>query len=191
MHKVLLLTETASGDERLRTSLTELGYTIVSEISDAQRLRTEVARSAPDVIIVRAEAPSDLLLENIAAVSASLPRPIVVFARDGAREVIRRAVDCGVAAYVVEGWAPERITPIIEAASARFDAFEAMRQELLNTQARLSDRKVIEKAKGIVMQTRRLNENDAYGALRKMAMDQNLALVEVARRVIAVSQLLV
>src|SRR5688572_4827208 len=190
MHNVLLFTDTARGDESLRTSLTQLGYTIVSEISDAQRLRTEVARTAPDVIIVRAEAPSDLLLENLAAVSASLPRPIVVFARDGTRGVIRRAVDCGVAAYVVEGWAPERITPIIEAASARFQAFDAMRRELISTRNKLNERKVIEKAKGIVMQQRRLTENDAYGALRKMAMDQNLALAEVARRVIAVSQLL-
>ena len=190
MHNLLLLTETPSGDERLRASLTELGYTIVSEISDAQRLRTEVARTAPEVIIVRAEAPGDELLEAIGAVSAALPRPIVVFAREGTREVIRRAVECGVAAYVVEGWSPERVTPIIEAATARFEAFDAIRKELLSTRTKLDERKVIEKAKGIVMQQRRLNENDAYGALRKMAMDQNLALAEVARRVIAVSQLL-
>jgi response regulator NasT len=189
MYKVLLMIEGAH-DETLGASLTELGYAIVSEVSDARQLRTEVARAAPEVIIVRAEAPTDELLENIAAVSAVLPRPVVVFAREGSREVIRRAVECGVAAYVVEGWAPERITPIIEAATARFEAFDAMRKELLSTRTKLSERKVIEKAKGIVMQQRRLNENDAYGALRKMAMDQNLALAEVARRVIAVSQLL-
>ena len=189
MYKVLLLTE-GSRDEALGASLAELGYAIVSEVSDARLLRTEVARSAPEVIIVRVDAPSDDLLEAIGAVSAALPRPIVVFAREGTREVIRRAVECGVAAYVVEGWSPERVTPIIEAATARFEAFDAIRKELLSTRTKLDERKVIEKAKGIVMQQRRLTENDAYSALRKMAMDQNLALAEVARRVIAVSQLL-
>ena len=190
MQKVLLVLEDIPHDEPLRASLTDLGYEIVGELSDAQQLRTEVARAAPDVIIVRADTPGDAMLDSLASVSAALPRPIVVFAREASRETIRRAVECGVAAYVVEGWARERITPIIEAAVARFDAFQAVQRELATTRTKLSERKLIEKAKGIVMEQRRLTENDAYSALRKMAMDQNLALAEIARRVISVSSLL-
>ena len=190
MQKVLLTLEDASHDASLRDTLTDLGYEIIGELTDLRELRTEVARTAPDVIIVRTDTPSESTLESLAAVSASLPRPIVVFAREGSRDLIRKAVECGVAAYVVEGWARERITPIIEAAAARFDAFQAVQRELAATRTKLSERKVIEKAKGIVMEQRGMNENDAYAALRKMAMDQNLALAELARRVIAVAELL-
>lgn len=189
MQTVLLLQQVL--DERaLRGMLADLGYDVVSEVRDPRALRTEVERRAPDVIIVRTETPTDETLESLAAVTSTSARPIVVFASTGTREIIRRAVACGVAAYVVDGWARERITSIIEAAIARFDVHEAVRRELASTRTKLSERKVIEKAKGIVMQQRKLTENDAYSALRKMAMDQNLTLAEVARRVIAVSQLL-
>jgi response regulator NasT len=113
-----------------------------------------------------------------------------MFATDPSTTLIRRAVECGVSAYVVDGWAPERLTPIIEAAAARFEAYSAVKQELDHTRNKLSERKVIEKAKGIVMQQRGLTEDQAYSSLRKMAMDQNLPLAEIARRVITVSQLL-
>ena len=190
MQKVLLLEE-ASGDPPLRKTLSGLGYDVVAQFDDARALRTEVARTAPDVVIVRTRTPSAAMLESLAAISASCPRPIVVFAAEGGRDLIRRAVDCGVAGYVVDGWAAERLTSIIDAASARFDMYEATRKELASTRAKLAERKLIEKAKGIVMEQRKLSEDQAYTALRRMAMDQNLALAEVARRVIAVAQLLV
>lgn len=189
MQNVLLL-QAGPHDDTFGDALRTLGYGIVADVRRVSALRTEVERAAPDVIIVRTAAPDHETLESLAAVSSSLPRPIVVFARSGTREIIRRAVECGVTAYVVDGWARERVTPIIEAAIARFEAFDALRRELASTRTRLSERKVIEKAKGIVMEQRQLTENAAYGALRRMAMDQNLALAEVARRVIAVSQLL-
>lgn len=189
MHKVLLLEE-APHEPSLRSALTGLGYEVVSELRDAHALRTEVARAAPDVIIVTTQTPSDETLVNLAAVSEASPRPIVVFARDGTRDLIRKAVDCGVAAYVVDGWASGRVQAIIDAATARFEAYESIRVELASTRAKLAERKLIEKAKGIVMEQRQLSESAAYNALRRMAMDQNLQLVEVARRVIAVTELL-
>ena len=189
MQKVLLLEE-VSGDVSLCNTLTSLGYNVVAQPRLASALRTEVARVAPDVIIVKTVVPSNETLESLAQVSASSPRAIVVLATEGDRDVIRKAVDCGVAAYVVDGWAAERLTAIIDAATARFDMYEATRKELASTRARLAERKVIEKAKGIVMEQRKLSEEQAFGALRKMAMDQNLALAEVARRVISVAELL-
>jgi response regulator NasT len=189
MHKVLLLEE-ASDEPSLRNTLTGLGYHVVAQLGDARALRTEVARAAPDVIIVRTQAPGDETLASLAAISASHPRPIVLFATAGDRDLIRRAVDCGVAAYVVDGWASERMTAIIDAATARFELYQATRKELASTRAKLAERKLVEKAKGIVMEQRKLSEDQAYNTLRKMAMDQNLALAEVARRVIAVARLL-
>ena len=174
----------------LEPELADLGYTIVAELDDPRTLQAEVTRLEPGVIVVTTRTPSEALFGALSAVAESSPRPVVMFALDANREVIRRAVDHGVGAYVVEGWARERLTPIIEAATARFEAYESMRQELASTRLKLSERKLIEKAKGIVMEQRKLTEAQAYGALRKMAMDQNLALAEVARRVISVAELL-
>jgi response regulator NasT len=99
-------------------------------------------------------------------------------------------VRSGVSAYVVDGLAPERITPILETAVARFEAFQAMKSELDSVKTQLSERKIVEKAKGILMKSAKLTEDAAYRALRKQAMDRNLQIVEVARQVIAVSELL-
>jgi response regulator NasT len=189
METVLLLEETRSHPP-LRAALCELGYDVVAELSQVRRLHAEVTRLAPDVIMVTTETPSEELLVSLGSIAASCPRTVVLFAKEGTRELVRKAVDSGVSAYVVDTSAAGRLTPIIEAAIARFEAFEAMRKELANTRMKLAERKLVEKAKGIVMQQRKLSEDEAYGALRKMAMDQNLALGEVARRVIAVSQLL-
>lgn len=189
MPTVILLRD-ATPAEALRASLCRTGYTVLAELDQAQTLHREVQRLAPQVIIVVTESPDEKTLSGLREVAGSCPTPVVMFARDGAREVIRRAVESGVGAYVVDGWAPDRLTPIIDAACARFEAFEAMKHELASTRAKLSERKLIEKAKGIVMAQRKLSEDEAYGALRKMAMNQNLALAEVARRVIAVAQLL-
>jgi response regulator NasT len=190
MSTVLLVHEGSPRTPSLRTTLESLQYAIVGEISEASALHAEVVRLAPDLIVACTQSPSATMIEGLRALSAECPRPVVVFADDPRRGTIRKAVEAGVSAYVVDGSAPERITPIIEAACARFEAHEAVRKELVATRNKLSDRKLIEKAKGIVMQQRGLTADQAYGALRKMAMDQNLALAEVARRVISVATLL-
>jgi response regulator NasT len=189
MQSVLLLTKDARHGASLRAVLESLRYRIVDEIADVSRLHAEVLRLAPDLVIVSTDSPSQEMLEDLRSLSEASPRPVIIFASDPSRDVIRNAVAAGVAAYVVDGWAPERVTPIIDAACARFEAYASIKRELAATQNKLSERKVIEKAKGIVMQQRGLTEDQAYTTLRKMAMDQNLALAEVARRVIALAQL--
>jgi response regulator NasT len=191
MPTVLLVLDSAPHAATLRETLESLRYKIVSELAMPAALQPEVVRLAPDLIVVCTQSPTAALLTGLRGIADSNPRPIVLFATDDRRDTIREAVEAGVAGYVVEGWAPERVTPIIEAACARFEAHQAIKHELAVTRNKLSERKIIEKAKGIVMQQRGLAENDAYAALRTMAMQQNLALAEVARRVIAVASLLV
>jgi response regulator NasT len=190
MPTVLLVRDEAPHASTLRETLESLRYRVVAELAVPSALHAETVRVAPDLIIACSRAPTAELLRSLHAVAQSCPRPVIVFATDPRRETIRDAVDAGVAAYVVEGWAPERVTPIIDAACARFEAHQAVKQELAATRSKLSDRKIIEKAKGIVMQQRGLPEDDAYAALRTMAMQQNLAIAEVARRVISVASLL-
>jgi response regulator NasT len=190
MLRIMLVDDTPERAFYLSLVLERLGYDVVAEISDPRLLHDEALRLSPDAIIVDTNSPSRDTLENLCTITESCPRPIVMFASDPARESIREAVRAGVSAYVVDGLAPERITPILETAVARFEAFQAMKSELDSVKTKLSERKVVEKAKGILMKSAKLTEEQAYRALRKQAMDRNLQIVEVARQVIAVSELL-
>ena len=186
----MLVDDTPERAFYLSLVLERLGYAVVAEISDPRKLHDEVLRLSPDAIIVDTDSPSRDTLENLCAITESCPRPVVMFAHDPARESIRQAVRAGVSAYVVDGLAPERISPILDTAVARFEAFQAMKNELDSVKNKLSERKIVEKAKGIIMKSARLTEDQAYRALRKQAMDRNLQIVEVARQVIAVSELM-
>jgi len=186
----MLVDDTPERAFYLSLVLEKLGYEVVAEISDPRKLHDEVLRLSPDAIIVDTDSPSRDTLENLCTITESCPRPIVMFASDPARESIRQAVRAGVSAYVVDGLAPERVTPIIETAVARFEAFQQVKDELASIKNKLSERKIVEKAKGILMKSGKLTEEAAYRALRKQAMDRSLQIVEIARQVIAVSELL-
>jgi response regulator NasT len=191
MSAVLLVHDAAPHAPTLRQTLESLHYIIAAELSTPRAVHAEVVRLAPDVIVACSRTPTSVLLDGLRKIAETHPRPVLIFATDGRRETIRESVGAGVAAYVVEGWAPERVTAIIDAACARFEAHQSLRRELATARTQLSDRKIIEKAKGIVMHQRGIPENEAYAALRTMAMQQNLALAEIARRVIALASLLV
>jgi len=190
MLRIMLIDDTPKRAFCLRPVLEQLGYDVIAEVSDPRKLHDETLRLCPDAIIVDTDSPSRDALENLCIITESCPRPVVVFAKDPAREAIRKAVRAGVSAYVVDGLAPERITPILDTAVARFEVFQAMKNELHSVKIKLTERKVVEKAKGILMKGAKLNEEEAYRALRKQAMDRNLQIAEVARQVIAVSELL-
>jgi two-component system, response regulator / RNA-binding antiterminator len=189
MRSILVVTDAADASV-LSGTLQRLGHHIVGEVAQCGALKECVEKLRPDVIVVSTDEPGAKLFENLDCIAQSCPKPVVMFAKDPRSETIRKSVACGVSAYVVDGWSHERVTAIIEAAIARFEAYSAVKKELAQTRAKLSERKIVEKAKGIVMQQRGLTEEQAYSSLRKMAMDQSLPLAEVARRVIAVSQLL-
>jgi two-component system, response regulator / RNA-binding antiterminator len=136
------------------------------------------------------DSPSRDVLEHLVFVSQNSPRPVVMFAQDDAPETIRAATRAGVSAYVVDGLDRDRIKSIVEAAVARFEDYQALRTQLAEANLKLSERKVVEKAKGLLMKSRALDEEAAYAALRKMAMDRKLKLIEVAQRVIDAADLL-
>jgi two-component system, response regulator / RNA-binding antiterminator len=115
---------------------------------------------------------------------------VVMFASDGAPETIRAATRAGVSAYVVDGLDPGRIKAIVDAAVARFEDFQALRTQLADANLKLAERKLVERAKGLLMKSRSLDEEAAYTALRKMAMDRKLKLAEVAQRVVDAADLL-
>ena len=190
MLRVMLVDDTPERSFYLRLMLERLGYEVVAEISNPRLLHDEVLRLAPDAIIVDTNSPSRDTLENICMVTENCPRPIVMFAHDAGRTSIREAVRAGVNAYVVDGLSPERIAPIVETAVARFEAFQAVKDELADTRSKLSERKLVERAKGILMKEKGLSEDAAYRMLRKLAMDKNLSLGALAEQVLTVAKLL-
>jgi response regulator NasT len=188
--RIMLVDDSESRSLELRLMLTKLGYDVVAEVFNARELYARVSECAPDVIVIDTESPSRDTLEHVALLSEKHPRPIVMFSADRTGESIRAATGAGVSAYIVDGLSAGRVEPIIAAAVARFEAFQAMRHELAQAQTRLSDRKLVERAKGVLMKARKLDEEQAYAALRRMAMERSITIGEVAKRLLAVSDLL-
>jgi response regulator NasT len=174
----------------LEQALADAGCQVVARLSEPGDLLKQVQELAPDVILIDVDSPDRDILENLYWLDRNQPHPIVMFAEDAASDTIGAAVRAGVSAYVVDGLQPQRVRPIIEVAIARFREFQALRRELEETRNKLAERKVIEKAKGLLMQQKNSSEEEAYQALRKLAMDRNQRLAEVARNVIAVLELL-
>jgi response regulator NasT len=174
----------------LRLMLEQVGYVVVAEVFEPRRIYAAVKAHAPDVIIVDTESPSRDTLEHVAVLSETDPRPIVMFSSDRGSATIREAVQAGVSAYIVDGLAVERVKPIIEVAIARFESYQAVKSELAQVKTKLSERKLVERAKGVLMKARSIGEDEAYTALRKMAMERSLTIGEVSRQLLAVSDLL-
>jgi response regulator NasT len=142
------------------------------------------------VVIVDMDSPDRDTLEDMQRITSEQPRPIVMFVDETDSESIRTAVRAGVAAYVVRGASPERIRPVLEVACARFEEFQALKSELARAQSTLADRKVIERAKGILMEKRGLTEELAFSMLRTMAMKRGARIADVARHVLAAAEII-
>lgn len=188
--KVLLVDQSARRSTPLQQSLASAGYEVVGRVPSSANLYRAVAEWQPDVIIIDVDSPSRDTLEHIIVSGRDDPRPIVMFTHDGDTEKIRSATRAGVSAYVVGGLESERIRPILDAAIARFDEFRAVRQELNDAKLKLSERKTVERAKGVLMKQRGLGEDDAYSLMRKLAMDRNIKLAELAQQIVDAATLL-
>lgn len=163
---------------------------MTASLSSPLALLKTIDELRPDVIVIDTDSPSRDVLEHLVVMSQHTPRPVVMFASDGKPETIRQAVRAGVSAYVVDGLDSARVQPIVEAAIARFEELQELRGQLAEANLKLSERKLIERAKGLLMKSRNLDEEAAYAALRRAAMDRKLRLSEVAQRIIDAADLL-
>lgn len=174
----------------LRIGLLEGGFNLIAVLPADSFLEQRIAQLQPDLVIVDAESEARDALEHVVTATRNDPRPIVLFTNDSDTSHVREAVAAGVSAYIVAGLAPERIRPILEVAMARFQHEQALRAELDSARTELQERKLIDRAKGILMQRQGLSEQAAYEKLRKTAMDKGLKLAQVAQRVIELADLL-
>jgi response regulator NasT len=171
-------------------SLTEAGYARIQVIGDTSSLRRQIEASSPDLVLIDMAHPSRDMLEEMALASGPLERPVAMFVDQSDDQLTSAAIEAGVSAYVVDGLRPTRVKPVMDAAIARFRMFQRMRTELAETKRALEERKVIDRAKGIVMKARGVNEDEAYALLRKAAMDQSKRLADVAAALVASAGLL-
>ncbi len=188
--RVMLVDPRPMRREVLGPTLSAEGFDIVACVSPDENLLDAVARWAPDVVLIDIDSPSRDTMENLRSVQARQPRPMVMFTQDDAGESIRRAVEAGVTAYVVDGIEGRRVRPIVDAAMARFTQYRVLEQELADTRSKLVDRKLIERAKGLIMQQQGVSEAEAYQAMRRLAMRRNKKLAEIADSVIAAAELM-
>jgi len=191
MLKVLLVDDTPDRASELKRALSGMeGVAVACTVESAVELFDRVAEHKPDIVLIDTDSPSRDVLEQIATMSGTAPRPVVMFTDDAQDETIRAALKAGVSAYIVDGIAPGRLDPIMRVAIERFEADQSLRAELEETRERLEDRKLVERAKGILMKQRGLSEEDAFAALRSHAMDRGIRLGEAARQLIDVAALL-
>jgi response regulator NasT len=182
--KLLLVDETADRRVGLVEALRRAGYEVLGVVSTVQDLDAQVRALSPDVVLIEADSPDRDTLEQLSVAMAGAPRPVVLGASSGDPEFIRAAVRAGVSAYVVDGIEHARLEPILTEAVARFEALQALREERDAARAAIGERKLIERAKGIIMRTRRCDEEAAYRVLRRLSQERALGLPELARQIL-------
>jgi response regulator NasT len=181
---ILVIDDNSDRAAILEEGLVEAGYTRVTTIRSTINLAQRVQALGPDVVIINLANPDRDTLESMFQVSREVRRPIAMFVDQSDQEAIAAAIEAGVSAYIVDGLKKERVRPIVEMAVSRFNAFERLRRERDEAVSQLADRKVIEKAKGLLMSSRGMTEEQAYAALRRTAMRQNRKIVDIAQSVI-------
>jgi len=174
----------------LEEGLREAGYDDIHIVPPRGAFVARLERMAPDVVLMDLGSPSRDTLEEMLTVSRALARPIAMFVDQSDEAMIGAAIDAGVSAYVVDGLRKERVKPVLELAVRRFNAFARIQAELDEARNALSDRKVIDRAKSILMAQRSLSEQEAYALLRSGAMNQGKKIVDVAQALITASDLL-
>lgn len=188
--RILLVDQNPERAAILEEGLREAGCTDITVVREMHSLLRRIVDADPDVIFIDLENPNRDVLEHMFQVSRSVRRPIAMFVDRADTEHIRAAVESGVGAYVVDGVHKERVKTILDTAVSHFNTFNKLRDELERANQQLEERKLVERAKGILMKERRLNESDAYALLRNAAMNENRRIVDIARSVVSAARLL-
>ena len=188
--KIVIVDESPIRAAILEEGLREAGYTSVAHISEMQSLLSRIYALDPDVIVIDLENPSRDVLEQMFQVSRAVRRPVAMFVDQSDAASIQASVDAGVSAYIVDGLKKERLKSILDLCISRFNAFAKLQDELDRAKSALEDRKVIDRAKGILMKLKGLTEDEAYVLLRSTAMREKKKIGEIAQSILTASELL-
>jgi response regulator NasT len=188
--KIAVVEENPIRAEILKAGLREAGHLNTVLIQETQRLLQAIYDADPDVVIISLENPSRDTLEQLFQMSRIVKRPIAMFVDRSDRAAIEAAIDAGVSAYIVGSLQKERVQSILDVCISRFNAMARLQEELDKTKNALEERRVIDRAKGILMKAKGLSEEEAYRLLRKTAMNEKKKIAEIARSVVTAAELL-
>jgi response regulator NasT len=187
---ILVIDENAVRAAIIDEGLREAGHTHVTVVHEVNGIARIVETLAPDVIIIDIENPNRDMMEHLFQLTRTVERPIAMFVDRSDTASIEAAVDAGVSAYIVDGLKKERVKPILDMAVSRFNAFSRLQRELAEARSALEERKIIERAKGILMKMRGLSEEEAFTLLRQTAMNEKKKLADIAQSVVTAAGLL-
>jgi two-component system, response regulator / RNA-binding antiterminator len=187
---IVIVDESAIRAAILEEGLREAGYAHVMRIGETKNLLARIYAIDPDVILIDLENPSRDVLEQMFQMSRAVKRPVAMFVDQSDADSIRAAVDAGVSAYIVDGLKKERIKSILDLCISRFTAFSRLQSELEHARNALDARKVIDRAKGILMKAKNLSEENAYALMRRTAMNENKKVIDIAQSIITAAELL-
>ncbi|MFA4970547.1 MAG: ANTAR domain-containing protein [Sulfuritalea sp.] len=190
MLRILIIDESRARASELCAGLAMAGHQVAAVLPSALDLTAQIEAIKPDVILIETDSPSRDTLENLAVMNRDMPRPVIILTQESDAAVMRAAFKAGVSAYVVDNLDLARLKPIVDVAIARFEEHQNLKQELAMATQKLSERKLVEQAKGILMKTRGLDEDQAYAALRKLSMERAQPLGKIAGDLLAMAKLL-
>jgi response regulator NasT len=186
--KILVVDETVARMELLRETLMECGFSQVICVSDCEDLLDRVHATNPDVILIDVESPRRDTLEQLSILNQWHPRPVVLFTQDQRVQTIEAAIRSGVTAYVTSGISPGEVRPALDVAMATFRSFQSLREQLLSVRTDLSETKLAQRAKGLLMEQQKLTEDQAHQLLRRLAMNRKTKLADIAREILSAAQ---
>lgn len=186
---ILVIDEDPARAALLEDALVDAGYTHVVTIQSTSNLHQRIAALAPDMVIIDLQNPDRDTLEGMFQVTSMVKKPIAMFVDQSDAEMIKRSVEAGVSAYIVDGLKGDRVTAVVDVAVSRFESFQKITAERDEARSALADRKTIDKAKGLLMEHRQISERDAYKLMRKTAMEQSRKISEIADSIILAMEL--
>jgi response regulator NasT len=190
MINTIVISEEATKAASLKKALNESDYNIIFEAGTIQQLLAMKLEQEPQLIIAILESTDSDVLSKFKVIIEQVPLPIVIFTHDHREDAIEQAVEAGISAYIVDGFSEERLLPILKMGMARFKQYQGMLNKVEELRTSLADRKIIDRAKGLIMQQRQCSEDEAYKLLRTSAMNQNMRLAKLAQNILSTANLL-
>ncbi|MDG4813448.1 ANTAR domain-containing protein [Hydrogenovibrio sp. 3SP14C1] len=184
--KVMLVDDDSARAALLSQALQDHGYEVVARVEPGPSLLSKVAKILPDMIVIDTDSPDRDILESMSLLNEHNPMPVVMFSDVEDESVIQEAIRSGVSGYIAKGVDQQRVKSIMNVAIARFREYQALKNELKQTKDELESKKLIDQAKHLLMSQKGVPEQEAYKAMRKMSMDRNIRMADVAENIISV-----
>lgn len=189
VRRVLLVDAQPARSSLLKRALLENGYELVERSYDVSQMFALVTQTRPDIVVLGIDVPDAVTIRQMVALKEQAPLPVIIFSEKGTPQIIQQVVQAGVSAFIVDDIQPQRFPSIINIAVARFFAQQGLIRELEQTRSKLAERKILDRAKGLLMKQKGISEDEAYRSLRKLAMDKGLPIVTVAENIVDVMAL--